>query len=78
MAGINTESEHYECNDDEADYNEEIRGKFDEILEYFVSEGVDNGAEIGESILGIPGAAIGAIIGGAVGCIQGLICGVFS
>lgn len=78
MAGINTDSEHYEYNDGESDYNERIKDEFEEVLEYFVSEGVDSGAEIGETILGIPGAAVGAIIGGAVGCIRGLICGIFA
>ena len=74
MEGINPDSEQYESNDDEMDYNEEVKGQFED---FFISEGVETGAEIGSMILGIPGGIIGAMIGGAIGCIQSILDDIF-
>ena len=76
MEGINTNSEHYECNDDEADYNEGVKESFYESFDY-ISDGVDSGAEIGGTILGIPGAIVGAFLGGFIGCVRSILNDIF-
>lgn len=76
MEGINTDSDNYENNDDEEDYNEGIKDSFYGSFDY-ISDGVDTGAEIGGTILGIPGAIVGAFIGGAVGCIRSILDDIF-
>ena len=76
MEGINTDSEHYAHNDDEDDYNEGIKGEFYESFDV-ISDAIDTGAEIGETILGIPGAIIGAVLGGVIGCVQSILDDIF-
>lgn len=76
MEGINTNSENYEHNDDEEDYNEEIKGSFYDSFDY-ISDSVDTGAEIGSAILGIPGAFVGALLGGVVGCVRSILDDIF-
>ena len=76
MEGINTNSENYENNDDDKDYNEGIKHSFYDSFDY-ISDGIDTGADIGSTILGIPGAIVGAVIGGAVGCIQSILDDIF-
>jgi len=76
MEGINTNSENYEHNDDEADYNEGVKGSFYESFDY-ISDGVDSGAELGGMILGIPGAIVGAFLGGFVGCVRSILDDIF-
>lgn len=76
MEGMNTDSENYEHNDDDADYNEKIKGSFFDSFDY-ISDGVDAGAEIGGAILGIPGAFVGAILGGVMGCIKSIFEEIF-
>lgn len=76
MEGMNTDSENYEHNDDDADYNEKIKGSFFDSFDY-ISDGVDAGAEIGGAILGIPGAFVGAILGGVMGCIKSILEDIF-
>lgn len=76
MEGVNTKSENYECNDDEADYNEGVKESFYDSFDY-ISEGVDSGAELGGAILGIPGAIIGAVLGGFVGCVRSVLEEIF-
>ena len=76
MEGVNTDSEHYAHNDDEEDYNEGIKGEFYESFDV-ISDAVDTGADIGEAILGIPGAIIGAVLGGVIGCVQSILDDIF-
>ena len=76
MEGINTNSENYEHNDDDENYNEGVKESFYESFDY-ISDGVDTGAEIGSTILGIPGAIVGAIVGGVVGCVRSILDGIF-
>jgi hypothetical protein len=77
MASINTDSDIYEHNDDDMDYNEEVKSNFTSSLEEFIRESVDTGANIGQAILGVPGALVGAVIGGAAGCIRGILFEIF-
>lgn len=76
MEGINTDSENYECNDDEEDYNEGIKDSFYDSFDY-IGDGVDAGVEIGGTILGIPGAIIGAVVGGFIGCVHSILDDIF-
>lgn len=76
MEGVNTESENYEHNDEEEDYNEGIKGSFYDSFDY-ISDGVDTGAEIGSTVLGIPGAIVGAVLGGFVGCVRSILDEIF-
>lgn len=76
MEGINTDSDNYECNDGEEDYNEEIKDSFYDSFDY-ISDGVDTGVEIGGTILGIPGAIVGAVLGGVVGCVRSILDDIF-
>ncbi|MCR5102399.1 MAG: 50S ribosome-binding GTPase, partial [Butyrivibrio sp.] len=72
MEGINTESENYRSNDDDDDYNEKIVHDFTESYDSTISECVDAGAEIGQFILGVPGAIVGSIIGGSIGLVKSI------
>lgn len=76
MEGINTNSDNYEHNDDEDDYNEGVKDSFYESFDY-ISEGVGTGVEIGGTILGIPGAIVGAFLGGFVGCVRSILDNIF-
>lgn len=76
MEGINTDSDNYEYNDDEEDYNKEILDSFFDSFEY-IEDGVDTGAEIGGTILGIPGAIVGAVVGGFIGCVHSVLEEIF-
>lgn len=76
MEGINTDSDNYEHNDDEGNYNEGIKDSFYDSFDY-IGDGVDNGAEIGGRLLGIPGAFVGAFLGGFVGCVRSILDEIF-
>ena len=76
MEGINTDSDNYEHNDDEDDYNEGVKGSFYESFDY-ISDGVDTGTEIGGTIFGIPGAIVGAFLGGFIGCVRSILDEIF-
>ena len=61
---INKDEDSWESNDDEMDYNEEIKEGFWKSL----FGGLDNNAEkfgfAGTCILGLPGMIVGGIVGG--------------
>lgn len=76
MEGINANSENYEHDDGEEDYNEGIKGYFYDAFDY-ISDSVETGAEIGSTILGIPGAVIGGLLGGVIGCVGSLLDDIF-
>lgn len=76
MEGINTDSDNYEHNDDDEDYNSGIKSSFYDSFDC-ISDGVDKGVEIGGTILGVPGAVVGAVIGCVCGCIKGILGGIF-
>ena len=77
MAGINTESENYEYNDDEDDYNEGVKDAFFSSFGTIMEESVEKGAEIGMGVLGVPGAIVGGVVGAAVGAVRGLFSKIF-
>ena len=64
VSNINTESDPWESNDDEMDYNEEIKeGFWSSVFSGFDSN-IDKFAAIGTCIVGLPGMLVGAVIGG--------------
>lgn len=79
---INPEEENWLFDDEDKPYTTYIkRNIWDSIRTCVWLEtdfGADNGAEIGEKILGLPGKAVGFIIGGAFGAIKGFFEGLFS
>ncbi len=77
MEGINTDADNYESNDDDMDYNQAVTDSFLDDYDIYVSEGVDKGAEIGHTILGIPGMIVGAVVGGAIGSIKSILSDIF-
>ena len=76
MEGVNTDSDNYEHNDDDEDYNEGIKDSFYDSFDY-ISDGVDAGVELGQTILGIPGAIVGAVLGGFIGCVKTILDDIF-
>lgn len=76
MEGINTDSDNYEHNNEDEDYNEGIKDSFYDSFDY-IGDGVDTGAEIGGTILGIPGAIVGAVVGGFIGCVHSILDEIF-
>lgn len=70
-------SENYVHNEEDKDYNEEIKTSFFDGFDY-ISDGIDEGAEIGGTILGIPGAIVGGVLGAVIGGIKGVLDGIFS
>lgn len=79
---INPEEDNWLFDDEDKPYTTYIkRNIWDSIRTCVWLEsdfGADNGAEIGEKILGIPGKAVGFILGGAFGAIKGFFEGLFS
>ncbi len=67
---VNRDSSNWRFNDSD-DYSQKLGYEFGDILCSCISDGIDNGAEIGEEILGIPGMIIGGVIGGVTGTISG-------
>ena len=76
MEGVNLDSDNYEHNDSEDDYNENVKGSFYDSFEY-ISKYTDTGADVGLLILGLPGAVVGACLGGFVGCVRDIINEIF-
>ena len=72
MAGINPTSSNYEYNDDEEDYNDEVKYAFFASFGTIMEETIEKGAEIGMGILGVPGAIVGGVVGAAIGAVRGL------
>lgn len=77
MAGINTDSGNYEYNDNDEDYNEEVKDAFFSSFGLIMEESIEKGAEIGMGVLGVPGAIVGGVVGAAVGAVRGLFNKIF-
>lgn len=76
MEGINTDSDNYEHDDGDEDYTEGIKGSFFDSFD-FISDGMESGAELGSTLLGIPGMLVGAVLGGVIGCIESIFDDIF-
>ena len=76
FGGINTDAEQYEHNDEDMDYNEEVKESLYSMADY-VAEGINGGAEKGFVTLGVPGAVVGTVAGALVGGIKGILNRIF-
>lgn len=74
--GINTDTEHYEYNDEDMDYNEGVKDSFGSMADY-VADGINSGAVTGFYVLGAPGAVVGGVIGAFAGGIKGILSHIF-
>ena len=71
MEGMNTDKKNYKHNDE--DYSDRVRESFvDSIL-----DGIENGADIGRELLGLPGAVIGGAVGGVMSAISRVLDSIF-
>ncbi len=74
---INSDDDNWMHDDEEKDYVKEVEKSFFETIGEYAREAAEDGASIGESILGIPGKAVGFVIGGAYGATKGFFKGIF-
>lgn len=74
---INADQDMWIHDDEEKDYKVNVEKSFFESIGYCMEDGAENGSEIGERILGIPGRAVGFVLGGAVGAVKGFFSGIF-
>lgn len=69
---LNDDEDMWKYDDEEEDYNEEIAKSFTETVWDNVSEFADKGIVFGGTVLGMPGAIVGAVACGAVGAVVGV------
>ena len=75
---LNTDSDNWAFNDKKMNYKYKIRKSFGDIVADCICEGMDDGADLGELVLGIPGIIIGATLGAVVGGMKGIFEGIAS
>lgn len=75
---LNTDSDNWAFNDKKMNYKFKIRKSFSDIVADCICEGMDDGADLGELVLGIPGIIIGATLGAVVGGVKGIFEGIAS
>lgn len=68
---LNNEHDNWKYNEDDR-YTKKVEKEFGEVVLSCISDGIEEGAELGDELLGIPGMIIGGAIGGVVGCISGV------
>lgn len=68
---LNNKYDNWKYNEDDS-YTQKVEKEFGEIVLSCISDGIEEGAELGDELLGIPGMIIGGAIGGVVGCISGV------
>ena len=72
MEGMNKKKKNYEYND--ADYSKRVQDSFLDVI----FDAIDEGAELGKELLGVPGAVIGGIVGGVVGALGRVLGNIFA
>ena len=72
MEGMNKDKKNYKHNDD--DYSEKVQDSFLDTI----FDAMDEGAELGRDLLGLPGAVIGGIVGGVVGALGRVLSNIFA
>ncbi len=75
---LNSDSGNWTFNDKEMDYKYKISRSFGDIVSDCICEGMEDGADLGELVLGIPGIIIGATLGAVVGGVKGIFEGIAS
>jgi len=74
---INEEEDNWLFDDREEDYKENTKYSFGETVYLHLVNGLFDGSDIGESILGIPGRIIGATVGATFGVVKGVLAALF-
>lgn len=72
MEGMNKDKKNYKHNDD--DYSKKVQDSFLDTI----FDAMDEGAELGRELLGLPGAVIGGIVGGVVGALGRVLSNIFA
>lgn len=72
---INPNEDNWLHDDEEADYAEAVSDSIWETVKLYSWWGCEDGKEMGEKILGVPGKMVGGVIGGIVGVLQGFYYG---
>ena len=72
MEGMNKDKKNYKHNDD--DYSKKVQDSFLDTI----FEAIEDGAELGKELLGMPGAVIGGIVGGVVGALGRVLGNIFA
>ncbi|WP_051192356.1 GTPase family protein [Butyrivibrio sp. VCB2001] len=75
-ANVNADEDNWEFNEN-YEYTSRLNRDFGEIILSCIDEGIENGVELGEELLGIPGIIIGGIVGAAAGGVRGVFEAVF-
>lgn len=70
MESMNTDIENYKYND--SDYSGRVQESFLDAI----FEAIEDGAEIGRAVLGLPGAIVGGAIGGVIGALGRVLGGI--
>lgn len=74
---INEEKDNWLYDDHMEDYKDKVTDGFGDTVWFCISDGIEQGMEIGGDILGIPGKAVGAVAGAVVGMVRGLFSAIF-
>lgn len=74
---INADEDKWLHDDEEDDYKEKTKVGFLEAIGYSIEDGAETGGAIGESVLGIPGKAVGYVVGGICGGVKGFFENIF-
>ena len=74
IEGISNDKQNYESNDDDEDYNEEIKGSIYSTFDTVFNSCVN----FGKKVLGIPGAVIGGVVGSIAGCFASVFDSIFN
>ncbi len=73
---LNSDAANWKYNED-SEYGRKLDRDFGEIVLSCIDEGIEEGVEIGERILGIPGILIGGVIGAVSGGVRGVFQAAF-
>ncbi len=73
---LNSDAANWKYNED-SEYGRKLDRDFGEIVLSCIDEGIEEGVEIGERILGIPGILVGGVIGAVSGGVRGVFEAVF-
>ena len=72
MEGMNKDKKNYKHND--GDYSKKVQDSFLDTI----FDAIEDGADLGREILGMPGAVIGGIVGGVVGALGRVLGNIFA
>lgn len=74
---LNPDKEMWQEDDQQKDYQKEVKNYFWDVVKDHITDGADKGWEAGFILLGLPGSVVGGAMGGAVGAITGFFTALF-